>query len=331
MYIIMKLLLILLIPLVSCAQTVTQDSTYPKNGRLVNIGERKLYLQCSGKGGPTILLVAGGGAFAIDWWLVQSQISATCRVCAFDRAGLGWSDSGPDEETVEETVSDLHTLLAAAQEKGPYLLVGASIGGIFIQAYQNAFPKEVAGLVFSNSSNHIGFASKDKTGLIWDLSDREISASFPLPPRAKKFVSATTVPDPFSRLPQEMQQKRLWLTNQLFAKWDTSKSTPASMLSWRKEFLREFEESAANSKPLGQLPVVVIASDPQANDSVLRTREGAAGLLDFLSANTIHITATGSGHEIHLYQADTVIKGLKIAVEAIRKNISLSEALKKIK
>jgi len=98
-----------------------------------------------------VILVAGGGAFAIDWALVQPKVARTTRVCSYDRAGLGWSDPGPAEETVEETVDDLHRLLGSAKEKGPYLLVGASIGGIFIRAYQHAFPGEVAGLIFDNS------------------------------------------------------------------------------------------------------------------------------------------------------------------------------------
>ena len=77
-------------------------------------------------------------------------------MCSYDRAGLAWSDSGPADETVEQTIADLHTLLGTAGEKAPYLLVGASIGGIYIRAYQRAFPDEVAGLIFTNSSNRVG-------------------------------------------------------------------------------------------------------------------------------------------------------------------------------
>jgi len=80
-----------------------------------------------------------------------------------------WSDSGYAKETVEGTVNDLHKLLKAAGEIPPYILMGSSIGGIFIQAYQNKFPKEIAGLVFTNSSNHIDFAAKSKDDLIWNF------------------------------------------------------------------------------------------------------------------------------------------------------------------
>ena len=66
--------------------------------------------------------------------------------------GLAWSDPDPANETIQQTVSDLHTLLARSHEQGPYVLVGASLAGIFIQAYQRAYPASVAGLVFSTAT-----------------------------------------------------------------------------------------------------------------------------------------------------------------------------------
>src|SRR5262249_29531561 len=124
---------------------------YPPPGRLIDLAGRKLHLYCTGSGSPTVVLMAGGGAFSIDWSLVQPRIAESTRICSYDRAGLGWSDPGPADETVEQTSTDLHTMLRAAGEKGPFLLVGASIGGIYIRAYQRMFPDEVDGLVFTNS------------------------------------------------------------------------------------------------------------------------------------------------------------------------------------
>src|SRR5260370_24104603 len=119
---------------------------YSPPGRLIDIGGRRLHLYCTGKGSPTVILMAGGGAFSIDWALVQPKVAQDTRVCSYDRAGLAWSDPGPADETVEQTISDLHILLKTGGEEGPYLLAGASVGGIYLQAYQRAFPKEVAGL-----------------------------------------------------------------------------------------------------------------------------------------------------------------------------------------
>jgi pimeloyl-ACP methyl ester carboxylesterase len=120
-----------------------QTKEYPPQGRLIDVGGRTLHIHCTGSGSPTVVLVAGGGAYAIDWALVQPRIAESSRVCSYDRAGLGWSDPGPADETVEQTVSDLNRLLQASGERGPVVLVGASIGGIYIRAYQRAYPADV--------------------------------------------------------------------------------------------------------------------------------------------------------------------------------------------
>jgi pimeloyl-ACP methyl ester carboxylesterase len=246
-------------------------------------------------------------------------------VCSYDRAGLAWSDPGPADETVEQTVSDLHALLQTAGEKGPYLLVGASIGGIFIRDFQRAFPEEVSGLVFTNSSNRVGMNVKGKGGLVWDLTEDELRSAFPLPASAKG-PAPNRVGEPFDRLPRDLQAVRLWLEERLWRKREPAKAGPESMLSWRKEFLREFEETDRKEPPLGELPVIVLSSEPIASESERRSRNGAAARLNFLSSNSMHITAMGSGHEIHLYQSDLVVQTVLRAVSAVRNRVPLSRA-----
>jgi len=306
------------------AQDITQQK-YPPPGKLIDIGGRKLHLYCEGKGSPTVILMAGGGAFSIDWALVQPKVAKDTRVCSYDRAGLAWSDSGPADETVEQTISDLHALLKTAEEKAPYLLVGASVGGIYVQAYQRAFPKEVAGLVFTNSSNRIGRLVNGKPGLIWELTEEQIRSTFPLA-ASDKGPAPTSEDDPFDRLPTDLRSVRLWLDYKLWQKWESTKEKPDSTLSWRKEFLKEFAESdATKDHVLGSLPAVVLSSEPPAPESQRHTHDEAAPRLDFLSSNTLHVTATGSGHEIHLYQPDLVVETLTRAVSAIRNHTQLSQ------
>jgi pimeloyl-ACP methyl ester carboxylesterase len=304
--------------LLACAVLAAQTPpTAP--GRLVDVGGRKLHILCSGSGSPTVVLVAGGGAYAIDWALVQPKVAETTRVCSYDRAGLGWSDDGPAEETVEQTVSDLRVLLQKSGEDGPVVLVGASIGGIFIRAYQHAYPGDVAGLVFTNSSNRVGLAVNGAAGLLWDLTEAQARSAYPLPASVQKAPAPTREGDPFDRLPAPLQAMRLQLDLRLWEKTDPAKATGESLVSWRKEFLREFDETDPGSAPpLGSLPVIVVASDPAASEMEQRSRNGAAARLDLLSSTTEHLVAAGSGHEIHLYQPEVVVQAIGRAVTAVR-------------
>ena len=299
------------------------QTSYPPPGRLVDIGGRNIHLNCTGRGRPVVLFEAGGGAYAIDWALVQPRIAAKTRVCSYDRAGLGWSDPGSADETVEQTVADLHTVLSRAGEKGPYVLVGASVGGAFIRAYQRSFPEDVAALLFANSSNRIGLKTATRGGLIWKLSEDEIRSAFPMPASAKG-PEPTHEGEPFDRLSPELQATRLWFDQRDWAKWDPATAKADMMLSWRKEFVREFDEANGASPPLGRLPVVVVASNPVQARSECELRNTAASCLDFLSANTIHITAVGSGHEIHLFQPDTLVKAVMKVIDAVRNKTPLS-------
>jgi pimeloyl-ACP methyl ester carboxylesterase len=294
-----------------------QAPQYRAPGRLVQIEGRRLHIDCTGSGSPTVLLEAGGGAFAIDWALVQPQVAESTRVCSYDRAGLGWSDPGPSYDVVEQIVSDLHSGLQAAGEKGPYVLVGASIGGIYIRAYQRAYPSEVAALVFTNSANRVGLVLKSGGDLLWKLSEDDIRSAYPLPASARPPIPSR-VGQPFDRLPANLQPARLWLEVRLWESLDPSKTSPASVLSWRREFLRGFEETDGGRLPLGSLPVVVISSGPVASEKERASRDTAGAQLDFLSSNSLHIQATGSGHEIHLFQPERVVEGISRAVLAVR-------------
>ena len=296
---------------------------YQAPGRMVDIGGRRMHLHCTGSGSPTVVLEAGGGAFAIDWTLVQAEVAGSTRVCSYDRAGLGWSERGPAYETVEQTVSDLHALLQSAGEKGPLVLVGASIGGIYIRAYQRTFPGDVAALVFANSANRVGLVTKSGGDLLWKLSEDDIRSAYPLPATARS-PRPVRIGPPFDRLPGDLPAIRLWLETRFWESQDPTTMTPASTLSWRREFLREFEETDANRQPLGALPVVVVASGPIASETERASRESAGPRLDFLSSNSLHIEATGSGHEIHLFQPARVIEGIARAVSAVRTRAPLS-------
>jgi pimeloyl-ACP methyl ester carboxylesterase len=124
---------------------------YLAQGRRVDIGGRSLYLDCRGRGRPTIVLEAGSGADSSSWSSVQDELALTTRTCAYDRAGRGRSDPAP-RQTLREAVHDLRTLLAVAGEQPPFIAVGHSLGGAYGRAFA-ATETEVVGLVLVDSFN----------------------------------------------------------------------------------------------------------------------------------------------------------------------------------
>jgi pimeloyl-ACP methyl ester carboxylesterase len=92
---------------------------------------------------------------SLDWSLVQKQMGQKTQVCAYDRAGMGWSDPGPQPRTPSRIASDLHTLLANAGIPGPYVLVGHSVGGKNVRMFALQYPDEVAGMVLVDSRSEV--------------------------------------------------------------------------------------------------------------------------------------------------------------------------------
>src|SRR6266496_3369803 len=131
---------------------------YPPPGKLVDIGGYRLHINCTGTGSPTVILDAGLGGTSLDWSKVQPAVARFTRVCSYDRAGYGWSDTGPGPRTSQQIVKELHLLLVHAQISGPYLLVGHSLGGLNMRLYAYRYPQEVAGMVLLDSTSEHQFA-----------------------------------------------------------------------------------------------------------------------------------------------------------------------------
>lgn len=124
-------------------------SAVAQEGTLVDLGTHKLNIVCTGvsEARPVVILEAGGGGSSTVWKAVQSALPTTIRACAYDRAGSGKSDPGPEPRTMDAEVADLHTLLEKSQITEPIVFVGQSLGGILARLYVHKYPDSVAGMI----------------------------------------------------------------------------------------------------------------------------------------------------------------------------------------
>jgi pimeloyl-ACP methyl ester carboxylesterase len=130
-------------------------------GRLIDIGRVSLFIQCLGKGSPTIVLENGANSAHYTLAAITKATGRFARVCIYDRPGLGDSSGFDDSNgqlevlTSRDVALNLHALLRKAGVRPPYVLVGASIGGMFVRSYLVEYPKEVAGMVMLDSTTAI--------------------------------------------------------------------------------------------------------------------------------------------------------------------------------
>ena len=284
-------------------------------GSLVDIGSRRLHLHCLGKESPTVVVENGDGAFSIDWALVQSNVSKFARICTYDRAGYAWSDPGPLLDMVDEITGDLHLMLQTAKISPPLILVGASMGGAYIRAYQRRFPEQIAAMVLVDATHDEGIDYEiDGKGKPISLISAEELRDFMTRLLARNLrppQAPTKMSPPFDRLPENLHAVRLWATARYFSNIDM-KQVPYVAEASRQEFVMLRKQRLEHEHALGDLPLIVLARTRNTNDSKKRMQAELASL----SRNGTLIMAEDSDHEIHLYRPDLVVQGIKQAVDA---------------
>ncbi|MFC0222851.1 alpha/beta fold hydrolase [Nocardioides zeicaulis] len=138
------------------ARQVTVDpfaEANPASGMTVSVRGHDLHIDCRGQGSPTVVLFNGLGEFSASWARIVDGTTPTTRVCAYDRAGQGWSDDVDQPQDAVTAAEDLHAVLDAAGENGPFVLAGHSIGGPYALTYAHQYPDETAGLVLIDSTS----------------------------------------------------------------------------------------------------------------------------------------------------------------------------------
>ena len=301
---------------------------YPPLGRLVPVGDCRLHIHCIGEAVPTVVLEAGLPATCLSWWYVQRAVAAFARVASYDRAGLGWSDPGPNPRTTRRIIEELHTLLDRAGIPPPYVLVGHSFGGFTARLYTATYPEEVVGMVLVDSLlpeewwppsaeqyRQLAAAARRarRTGhlaqfALFRLYLGLISRSLVRPQVRSDWVET------FKKLPRE-------LLPVLQAFWSQPK--PFYALASQLESLPDSARQVAEAGDrLGELPLVVLSAG-----NATSVRRLAHESLARSSTRGRHLVATASGHWIQLDQPELVVAAIRSVVEAARQHARMVTGL----
>ena len=137
----------------------TASNAPTATGRTIDVGGHRLYIECTGSGGPAVILQAGLGASSSSWAGIAPTVAVTTTVCTYDRAGHGQSDEAAGPQDGIALATDLHTLLERAGVPGPYVIVGHSSGGPYVRVFAAQYPDAVAGMVLLDSQPDDAFTA----------------------------------------------------------------------------------------------------------------------------------------------------------------------------
>jgi len=283
----------------------------PMEGELVDVGGRKMHIDCTGQGGPTVILDSGLGDTYISWRKVQPEIAKFVRVCSYDRAGLGYSDSSPLPRTSSVMATELHVLLRAAGVAPPYVLVGHSMAGYDVRLFANAYRDEVAGMVLVDAShpdqeNRFPAELKSMEGS-WNREAEFVEYTMPFGiPR----LLGLCEDDPVQRAAD--------------CNWHSAREGLAEM----KAFSQSAAQTAATA-PLGNIPLAVLSHDPDKPSAEMppdlakstnEIWEKMQEELAHLSTRGTQAIAKNSSHYIQSDRPELVIEAVHNIVEQARQN-----------
>jgi pimeloyl-ACP methyl ester carboxylesterase len=281
-------------------RTMAQTPSGAAPGVLVDIGGHKLHIHCVGPadGRPTVILEAGGGGFSRDWSLVQNLLSPRVRSCAYDRAGLGWSEQGPAPRTMRQEVFELHALLEAAKVRGPFVLVGQSIGGLLVRLYTERYASDVVGIVLVDPTH--------ESDVLYSLREGRWV-------RLRELATGRTIPEPRNEGRASTQYK------------------PEDDYQ-AEEFQQMYLSRKANPVSLGNRPLIVLAAGrrppppgtPEDLWAQLRVeKDGQKIDLSRLSSNSKFVLDPSSSHAIQTDNPHIVARAIDEVLAAASKGVRL--------
>ena len=287
-------------PIVEAAEV----KAYPPPGQMVDVGGYRLHINCTGSGSPTVVVESGWGDMSATWGWVQPEVTKTTRICTYDRAGMGWSELSPEPRTAREYAKELHTLLIKANEPGPYVLVGHSMGGFTVIVYAHDYPDEVSGLVLVDTQ---------------DLPASNVATYQPAPKPGGNPIPALLARIGLVRLLGRPLGSVENLPDGDKQAYTAFAVDPRSVQTFMDEG-KGMSEGGAQAKAvtsLGALPLIVLTAG---KDLDPKHSAAQADLLQ-LSTNSQQLVADQSGHHIMIDQPKTAIAAIVKMVGMVRQAV----------
>ena len=299
------------------AASKADEKRFPPPGQLIDVGGYRMHIHCMGEGSPTVILEAANMGTVSNWAWIQPQIAKTTRVCAYDRADLGWSDLSPTPNDTRRNAEALHILLEKAGERGPFVLAGHSFGGLYVRMYAEMYPEQVAGLVFIEGTLPDGLKQLGKPDVMPNTPDAGMIDSTPFISRLGILrMMGFPSTDPDLPEPQRSELKAYLASNKLAESIQRQYHLFPTLLAQVRPL---YGAGSLEDRPLA----VILGSEGDGGIpewSELFTQQAA------LSTNHILVTVEGANHvslvdrQEHAAQTATVI--LQV-VEAVRSGQSL--------
>ena len=290
----------------------------PPPGRFYSVGGKLMHLNCVGSGRPTIVAEAGSGEDSLTWTLLQKQLSSTYRFCSYDRAGAGWSVPQAGARDAQAIASQLHELLMTAHERGPFVLLAHSLGGLYIKEYAQLYPHEIAALILLDATTPETYQGKvaDALGL-GEAAIRQATA-FPYLSWAAEVSGYARITHACADYPPQLSSVRaLYEADQCIPSQDAEQRDEAASIS--------ADEREVTGAPVN-VPLLVLSED---KSPVLQTTAAIAtwnriqkNLLG-LSPESYRVIATNSDHFLQLDCPSFTADQIRIFLDPLEKKGAL--------
>lgn len=323
MLILAGLLLLLLAGMLYQAVGVRRSARrFAPPGTLIDVDGQRLHVRCAGHGGVPVLFEAGIAASSLSWTRVMPGVAAFARACAYDRAGLGWSDAARTPRTVDRMIAELRTVLSRTAGSEPAILVGHSFGAFLVLVYAARYPADVAGVVLVDPPTEWhplteprerllrrGIRASHLGGILARIGVVRaclalLAGGAPGPPRTVVRLLGPQALRTLEHIVGEVRKLPPEIHPTVQALWCQPKCFRG--MAEHLGALGVMGDAAAAVTTIGDTPLTIVSAGDQPAEVLAQHRD-----LSRLSSRSRHVVAEKSGHWVHLDEPEVIVETIR--------------------